>query len=111
MKSSLSDAQIAAGKKLPFLKRMFIGSDIEKAAANNPAVLADPNIRHMDTSAPGQSVPDFTIQDGTNVVNIDVTGGSATAIADHLRRDYIDGRGQILDYPTVSGSYVDDIFG
>lgn len=90
---------------------MFIGSDIEKAAANNPAVLADPNIRHMDTSAPGQSVPDFTIQDGTNVVNIDVTGGSATAIADHLRRDYIDGRGQILDYPTVSGSYVDDIFG
>ncbi|WP_228039807.1 golvesin C-terminal-like domain-containing protein [Streptomyces chromofuscus] len=111
VKTSLSPAQIAAGKKLPFLKRMFIGSDIEKAAANNPAVFADPNIRHMGTSAPGQSVPDFTIQDGTDVVNIDVTGGSATAIADHLRRDYIDSRGQILDYPTVADSYVDDIFG
>ncbi|WP_354670079.1 DNRLRE domain-containing protein [Streptomyces sp. S.PNR 29] len=111
VKSRLSAGQIAAGKKLPFLKRMFIGSDIEKAAANNPAVLADPNIRHMGTSAPGQSVPDFTIQDGTNVVNIDVTGASATSISEHLRRDYIDSREQILDYPTVSDSYVDDIFG
>ncbi|WP_406725816.1 polymorphic toxin-type HINT domain-containing protein [Streptomyces sp. GD-15H] len=61
VKSRLSAGQIAAGKKKPFLKRMFIGSDIEKAAANNPSVLADPNIRHMGTSAPGQSVPDFTI--------------------------------------------------
>ncbi|WP_406725815.1 hypothetical protein WJ438_15680 [Streptomyces sp. GD-15H] len=44
-------------------------------------------------------------------MNVDVTGGSATAIADHLRRACIDSRGQILDYPTVADSYVDDIFG
>ncbi|WP_369034861.1 SpvB/TcaC N-terminal domain-containing protein [Streptomyces adonidis] len=110
VKARLSPGQIAAGQKREDLQKRFIGSDIEKATAQNPAVVADPNITHMGTSAPGQKVADFKIKDGDEYVNIDVTGSSATSIRDHLNRDYITTRDQILDYPSVSDQYAKDVF-
>src|SRR5579884_3525995 len=108
IRANLSPAQIARGQQEPYLQRMFVGSEIEKGAANDPAVLGDPNITHLGTSSPGQQVADFQI--GSGNYNVDVTGGSASSYNTHMNRPYIDHGDQIMQYPTISDADLKQIF-
>jgi RHS repeat-associated protein len=110
VRNSLTQGQLARGQQEPYLRSMFVGSNIESGVAAHPAVLADPNISHLGNSRPGQAVADFTIRDGRSLVNIDVTGGSATSVRDHMKRPYISSRAQILDYPSIGSSFLDRVF-
>jgi hypothetical protein len=65
---------------------------------------------HLGNSMRGQAVPDFQIATSDGPFNVDITGGSRTSIADHLRRPYVNGRENILDYPTIPYSTVMKIF-
>jgi hypothetical protein len=106
----LSADQLAAGRSKPFLRRMYLGSVIENQIAADAAVQGDANIAHLGTSAPGQAVADFVITDGSKSVNIDITGGSATSISDHLGRAYVVSRAQILDYSSFDDAFLDQVF-
>ncbi|MFE6851736.1 LamG-like jellyroll fold domain-containing protein [Streptomyces sp. NPDC057674] len=110
VRSRLSPDQIAAGQRKPYLRSMFVGTDIEKAVAADPTVAGDPNISHLGASQPGQSVPDFHISDGGKLVGLDITGSSASAISAHMARAYITSRKQILSYPTVAKGFLDRVF-
>ncbi|MFR9800602.1 hypothetical protein ACL02U_32605 [Streptomyces sp. MS06] len=110
VRGNLSPGQLAAGQRKPFLQRMFVGSDIENAIAEDAAVQADPNIAHLGTSQPGQAVPDFHILDGGAEVGIDITGASRTSIGEHLARSYVESRAQILDYPSLSDDFLAEVF-
>jgi hypothetical protein len=87
---------------------MYVGADIENTAAR--AVTSNPNIVHMGSSQPGQSVADFVIHDGVNRMNIDVTGSSASSVNSHLDRSYISGRGQLMTYTGFSRAVLGQIF-
>ncbi|HZP54970.1 DUF6531 domain-containing protein [Actinocrinis sp.] len=108
IRANLSPAQIARGQQEPYLQRMFVGSEIEKGAANDPAVIGDPNITHLGTSSPGQPVADFQI--GSGGYNVDVTGGSASSYNTHMNRPYISHGDQIMQYPTISDADLKQIF-
>ncbi len=108
IRAGLSPEQIAAGKREPYLQSMFAGSEIEKGAANDPAVLGDPNITHLGTSSPGQQVPDFKI--GSGGYGVDVTGGSSSSFSSHMGRPYIDHGDQIMQYPSLSPGDLSQIF-
>ncbi len=107
IRASLSPGQRAAGQADPWLRGPFVGSDIEKTVAADPAIAADSNITHQGSSQTGQKVPDFVIGDGNNV---DVTGASQSSIDKHLGRDYYDHPDQLITYPTVPQSKLKDIF-
>jgi len=107
IRASLSVEQIEAAKADPYLQSMFVGSDIEKAAARDSAVANDSNIVRQGGSMPGQPVPDFVIGDGKNV---DVTGASQSSIDKHLARDYYDHPDQIITYPSITQSKLKEIF-
>jgi hypothetical protein len=107
----LSPEQIAAGREEGvWLQRLFYGSALEKAVAENPLVEGDPNIEHLGTSAPGKSVPDFIVTDGSNEVNFDVTGPSTSALRAHLNRAYIDTPSQVLTYTAPSFEFLAEVF-
>jgi len=91
-----------------WIRRMWAGSALENAVANDPEVLADANIVHQGTANPGQAVADFVIG---GKYNVDVTGDSATSIRVHEGRDYYDHPDQILTYPTLSNDEVGQITG
>jgi len=107
IRAGLSADQITAGKANPWLRSMFVGSEIEKSAAVDGAVQGDANIVHQGTSQAGQKLPDFVIGDCKNV---DVTGSSESSINDHLGRDYYDHPDQIITYPSIPQSKLNDIF-
>ncbi|REH51886.1 RHS repeat-associated protein [Kutzneria buriramensis] len=110
IRNSLTPGQLAVGRALPWLRSMFVGSNIENAVASDPAVLSDPNITHLGTSMPGQSVPDFHISTGDGEFPVDVTGGSQSSVNGHLQRPYITHRSQIIDYPSIPKAKLNDIF-
>jgi RHS repeat-associated protein len=91
-----------------YIQRMWAGSALEKAVAQDPEVLADSNITHLGTSEPGKKLPDFVIGDSYNV---DVTGASKTSIAEHMGRDYYEHPDQLMTYPTLKGPDIAKIFG
>lgn len=105
IRARLSPEQIAAGQANPYLRSMFVGSDIEKTVARN--VADDPGITHMGTSQPGQEVADFGLGDGKVV---DVTGGSQSSMDIHLDRDYINHPDQVITYPSLSDERLNNIF-
>ena len=107
IRASMSPDQLKAGKADPYLQSMFVGSNIEKAAAVDSAVSSDANIVRQGGSLPGKPVPDFVIGDGKNV---DVTGASQSSIDTHLGRDYYDHPDQIITYPSIPQSKLKDIF-
>jgi hypothetical protein len=87
---------------------MFLGSVVENLVATDPAVDAletSGSIARLGTAAPGQPVADFVINDGGTQVGIDITGSSATSIANHLGRAYVTTRAQILEYAFVQAVY------
>lgn len=106
-RESMSDAQLKRGRKDPWLRSRFAGTSIENAAAEDLEVDADPNITHLGTSRPGQSVGDFEIGDG---IIVDVTGASDTSIRVHLRRPYIEHRDQIITYRSLTFDELMEIF-
>ncbi|MFE4599870.1 LamG-like jellyroll fold domain-containing protein [Kitasatospora indigofera] len=108
-RASLGEAQLKAGAENVGRAYQFLGTNIESVVARDPAVLADANITHLGNSMRGQAVPDFQIATPGGPFNIDITGGSRTSIADHLRRSYLE-RENILDYPTIPYSKVMQIF-
>jgi hypothetical protein len=111
VRQSLSDDQIKAGRaEGPYLQRMFYGTSVENAVANDPAVLADDSISHLGTSMPGQKVPDFTITADGQTFNMDVTGPSESSIDSHLARPYISDPSQVLTYPAPSNQFLSDVF-
>jgi len=110
VRDTLSRAQLTAGAREPYLRSMFVGSDLENAVAADEEVDANPNIVHLGTAQPGQSVADFVIKDQNGDVGIDVSGGSASTIGAHLGREYIDTRSQVLDYPTFSQEFLNEVF-
>ncbi|MGW2696099.1 LamG-like jellyroll fold domain-containing protein [Streptomyces sp. NPDC001296] len=91
-----------------YIQRMWAGSALENAVAQDPEVLADSNITHLGTSEPGKKLPDFVIGDSYNV---DVTGASKTSIAEHMGRDYYEHPDQLMTYPTLKGPDIAEIFG
>lgn len=105
IRAGLSPQQLEAGKTEPYLRSMFVGSDIEKTVAKN--VEDDPGITHMGTSQPGQKVADFDLGGGKVV---DITGSSQSSIDSHLGRDYINHPDQVITYPSLPTSKLDDIF-
>ncbi|MEU0880513.1 hypothetical protein ABZ345_18070 [Lentzea sp. NPDC005914] len=105
IRSRLSAGQLRKGKKKPWLRSMYVGSEIEKDAARR--VARDTNITHLGTSAPGRAVPDFQIGGRHNV---DVTGGSPSSLRTHMNRPYYTHPDQILTYPSVPRSKLDAIF-
>ncbi|WP_086663488.1 hypothetical protein [Lentzea kentuckyensis] len=105
MRASLSRRQLRKGKQKPWLRSMFVGSDIEKDAARR--VRRDTNIAHLGTSQPGRAVPDFRIGGQHNV---DVTGGSPSSLRTHMNRPYYSHPDQILTYPSLPKSTLDAIF-
>lgn len=105
--ASLTPGQLAAGRADPALRSRFAGSNIEKTVAADTAVGADSNIQHLGNSANGQPVPDFVIGDGKNV---DITGNSQSSIDKHLARDYYDHPDQLITYPSIPQSKLNDIF-
>lgn len=107
IRASLTPRQVAAGQADPWLRSQFVGSDIEKTVASDPAVFGDSNIVHQGSSQPGQPVSDFVIGDGKNV---DVTGASQSSIDKHLARDYYDHPDQLITYPSIPQSKLNDIF-
>jgi hypothetical protein len=109
-RSWLSPGQLAAGQEEPWLRSMYLGSVIENQVAADAAVSGDSDIAHLGTTAPGQAVADFVITDGTNSVNIDVTGSSQSSISKHLGRAYIESRDQILDYSSFDNAFLDDVY-
>jgi hypothetical protein len=111
VRASLSPDQIRAGQEEgPYLQRMFYGSSVENAVANDPAVLADGNISHLGTSMPGQKVPDFTISADGKTFNMDITGPSESSLNSHLARPYITDPSQVLTYPSPSLQFLKDVF-
>ncbi|MFD9701375.1 hypothetical protein [Lentzea sp. NPDC059081] len=105
IRASLSRSQLSKGKREPYLRSMFVGSDIEKDAARR--VRRDTNITHLGTSQPGKAVPDFEIGGQHNV---DVTGGSASSLRTHMNRPYYSHPDQILTYPSLPASTLNAIF-
>ncbi len=105
IRSGLSASQINNGKKHPWLRSMYVGSEIEKDAARR--VARDTNITHLGTSSPGRAVPDFRIGGRHNV---DVTGSSPSSLRTHMNRPYYTHPDQILTYPSVSPATLNAIF-
>jgi hypothetical protein len=94
---AMSDGMTSAVTEEPFRLRMFFGTILEKTfVANDPEVLADPNITHLG----GKNQPDFVISSPDGPVNIDITGGSASSIQSHMLRPYYDIVGQLITYPS-----------
>jgi hypothetical protein len=110
VRSTLSPEQIRAGQEKPYLQRMFYGSDVENAVANDPAVLANRAITHQGTQNTGQVVQDFTISANGKTFHVDVTGPSESALRDHLGRPYITDPSQVLTYPAPSNQFLKDLF-
>ncbi len=105
---AMSDGMINAVKDEPFRLRMFFGSILEKTfIANDPAVLADPNITHLG----GKSQPDFVISSPDGPINIDVTTNTPGEISKHLARSYYDIRGQLITYPSFGDGIFAEFFG
>lgn len=105
IRRGLTPGQIARGKETPWRRSQYVGTEIEKDVARR--VKGDPNIAHLGASQPGKAVPDFQIGGKHNV---DVTGGSASSIRTHMNRPYYTHPDQILTYPSVPKSKLDDIF-
>jgi hypothetical protein len=57
---------------------------------------------------PGRKEPDFVIGGS---YNFDVTGGSATSIANHMGRGYYKRADQIGTYPALASGDIASIFG
>ncbi|MGW2251393.1 RICIN domain-containing protein [Kitasatospora sp. NPDC001660] len=110
VRASLSPDQLARGKELPFLRRMFYGSSVESAVAADPAILADANITHLGNSMNGQEVADFNITVSGNVFSVDITGPSRTAWVDHLKRPYISSPYQIMTYDSPTDEFLAEVF-
>ncbi|MER7309884.1 Teneurin-1 [Streptomyces griseoluteus] len=108
-RASLSEAQLKAGSENVGRAYQHLGTSIESAVANDPAVLADSSITHLGNSMRGRAVPDFQIETANGPFNVDITGGSKTSIADHLKRSYLE-RENILDYQTIPFYKVKQIF-
>ncbi|MGW4215187.1 hypothetical protein ACWEIJ_44950 [Lentzea sp. NPDC004789] len=105
IRAGLSPAQLARGKQEPWLRSRFVGTEIEKDVARR--VRSDTNITHLGASQTGKAVPDFKIGGQHNV---DVTGGSATSLRTHMNRPYYSHPDQVLQYPSVPRTKLDDIF-
>lgn len=111
VRGSLSPDQIRAGQEEgPYLQRMFYGSSVENAVANDPAVLADGSITHLGTRMPGQKVPDFTISAGGKTFHMDITGPSESSLKSHLARPYVTDPSQVLTYPSPFDQFLKDVF-
>lgn len=109
-RAMLGPGEYARGKTEPWLRSMYVGTALEKMVADDAAVLADANIEHLGAGMRGQSLPDFVIEHGEMECPIDVTGGSATSIRDHLNYAFVIGRDQIIDYPSFSADFLAEIF-
>ncbi|OLZ53105.1 hypothetical protein BS329_09745 [Amycolatopsis coloradensis] len=105
IRSGLSNTQIQNGQKHPWLRSMYVGTEIEKDTARR--VARDTNISHLGASNPGKAVPDFQIGGKHNV---DITGGSASSTRTHMNRPYYHHPDQILSYPTIPKTKLEDIF-
>ncbi|HUQ59349.1 hypothetical protein, partial [Lentzea sp.] len=105
IRRGLTPGQIARGKETPWRRSQYVGTEIEKDVARR--VRSDTNITHLGANKPGKAVPDFQVGGKHNV---DVTGGSASSMRTHMNRPYYSHPDQILTYPSVPKSKLDDIF-
>ncbi|HEU5158262.1 MAG TPA: DUF6531 domain-containing protein [Streptosporangiaceae bacterium] len=108
IRDNLRPGELRRGIEEPYLQRAFAGTSIERGVAADPSVLGDPNVTHLGNSMPGQAVPDFRIGDGG--YGVDVTGGSASSLSEHLGRPYIQHGDQVMQYPTLSADTLAEIF-
>jgi hypothetical protein len=96
------------GRKRPELRARFVGIFIEKHIASKVRGIESIEIR--GNTRLGESVPDFLIVDGGREVPIDITGGSRTSTRDHMRRAYISRETQIISYPTIDSTVLDQVY-
>jgi hypothetical protein len=110
VRDSLSEAQLEAGRNNPSRQSQYVGTSIENAVADDPAVALNPDITHFGSGAPGTPVTDFRIQVGGETIDIDITGSSASSLASHLGRSYISSGDQLLLYPTLPRGFLNEVF-
>jgi hypothetical protein len=111
MRGFLNEEQINLGKREGlWMQRILYGRAMESSVAADRA-LRGQGISHFGNELPNQPVPDLVARVDKYRVNIELTGPSETSINKHLKRNYIDGREQILTYDSPSDDFLKGMFG
>ncbi|PKV82798.1 polymorphic toxin-type HINT domain-containing protein [Streptomyces sp. TLI_146] len=106
----LRDGELRKAKEKPGLMRLFYGTAVERAIAEDAQVLGDTNVTHMGNSQPGQGVTDFRITVNGKAFDVDITGPSRSSWDDHMRWPYITSGYQVFTYPSPSNEFLAKLF-
>ncbi|MFI2213464.1 HPC2 multi-domain protein [Streptomyces sp. NPDC020141] len=107
-RAGLRGGMLRAGHEVPYLRSMFVGWVIERYVADQVRGVA--NIKPLGNRKPGQSVPDFLVNDIDRDIPVDVTGGSQSSVADHMKRPYLSRESLIITYPSIATAVLDEVF-
>ena len=107
----LKPKEVAAVQKIGavWFARVVYGHAAERAVA---AALTDvPEIVHLGNSQVFKRVADFYVIGENAAIPFDLTGPSASAVGDHLKRWFVGSASQVLTYARPADTFLKSMFG